>query len=107
MRYRLSFLIKEIETVTIKIMMGAAPAAVYAAKLQSGGVSAVAGTPLVVADGMVQSLPAQAGSVSYLVSAPVADAMAGSGRTDLYRLPPEASSNAPAAFGMDYLIQVI
>lgn len=91
---------------TIKIMMGAAPAAVYAEKLKNGGVVASIGSPLVVADGVVQGLPAQADGVQYLVSAPVADAMAGAGRTDLYRLPPDASSNAPAALGMDYLIQV-
>lgn len=91
---------------TIKIMMGAAPAAVYAEKLKNGGVVASIGSPLVVADGVVQGLPAQADGVCYLVSAPVADAMAGSGRADLFRLPPDASSNAPAAFGMGYLIQV-
>ena len=92
---------------TMKIMMGAAPAAVYAAKLQNGGVDASIGSPLVVADGVVQGLPSQTDGVCYLVSAPVADAMAGGGRTDLFRLPPDASSNAPPAFGMDYLIQVV
>lgn len=90
----------------MKVMMGAAPAAVYVAKLQSGGVDAAIGSPMVVADGVVQGLPEQKDGVCYLVSAPVADAMAGSGRADLFRLPPDASSNAPAAFGMDYLIQV-
>ena len=92
---------------TMKIMMGMAPAGVYAEKLKNGGVEAVIGSPLVVADGVVQGLPAQTAGVSYLVSAPVADAMAGSGRADLFRLPPDASSNSPAAFGMDYLIRVV
>ena len=92
---------------TMKIMMGAAPAGVYAEKLKNGGVEAVIGSPLVVAAGVVQGLPTQTAGVSYLVSAPVADAMAGSGRADLFRLPPDASSNSPAAFGMDYLIRVV
>lgn len=92
---------------TIKIMMGAVPAAIYAAKLQAGGVAAAIGSPLVVADGVLQGLPVQADGVSYLIAATPADEMAGSGRTDLFRLPPDASSNAPPAFGMDYLIQVV
>lgn len=92
---------------TILVMMGAVPAAIYAAKLQNGGVDASIGSPLVVADGVVQGLPSQTEGVQYLVSAPVADAMGGAGRTDLFRLPPDASSNAPPAFCMDYLIQVV
>lgn len=91
----------------IKVMMGAAPAAVYVSKLQAGGVPAEAGQPLMVVDGAVQGLPAQADGVSYIVSAPVATALQGSGRSDIWRLPPDASSNAPASFGMDYLIQVV
>lgn len=106
MRYRLSFLTKEIETMTIKIMMGEAPAAIYAAKLQAGGINAIVGSPLVVANGVVRGLPAQADGVAYLIAATPADALAGSGRTDLFRLPPNASSGAPAAFGMDYLVKV-
>lgn len=91
----------------MKVMMGAAPAAVYAAKLAAGGVSAVVGSTLIVADGAVQGLPAQQDGVDYLVSAPVATALAGAGRTDIWRLPPDASSSAPDAVGMDYLIQVV
>ena len=88
-------------------MMGSVPAKVWADKLVAGGVNAVAGSPVLVQDGVVQGLPAQAAGVEYLVSAPVADALAGSGRTDLYRLPPDASSNAPSYFGTDYLIKVV
>lgn len=91
----------------MKVMMGAAPASIYAAKLQAGGVNAVAGSPVLVQDGVVQGLPAQADGISYLVSSPVATALQGSGRTDIWRLPPDASSNAPASFGTDYLIKVV
>lgn len=88
-------------------MMGTAPAGVYASKLNAGGVTASVGTPCLVQGGVVQGLPAQQEGIQYLVSAVVADALAGSGRSDLWRLPPDASSNAPEAFGMDYLIQVV
>ena len=91
----------------MKVMMGSVPAKVWADKLVAGGVNAVAGRPVLVQDGVVQGLPAQAAGVEYLVSAPVADALTGSGRSDLWRLPPDASSNAPASFGTDYLIKVV
>lgn len=91
----------------INVMMGSVPAAIYAAKLQDGGVDAAIGSPLVVADGVVQGLPAQADGVAYLIASTPADAMTGAGRTDLFRLPPDASSSAPQAFGLDCLIQVV
>ena len=91
----------------MKVMMGAAPAKVYAEKLQAGGVAASVGNPILVQDGVVQGLPAHQDGVQFLVSAPVADALSGSGRTDLWRLPMDASSNAPASFGLDYLIKVV
>ena len=91
----------------MKVMMGSAPAGVYASKLQAGGVAASVGSPILVQDGVVQGLPAQADGISYLVSSPVATALQGSGRTDIWRLPPDASSNAPASFGLDYLIKVV
>ena len=91
----------------IKVMMGSVPAKVWADKLVAGGVNASVGSPCLVQAGTVQGLPAQAAGVEYLVSAPVADALTGSGRSDLWRLPPDASSNAPASFGTDYLIKVV
>ena len=91
----------------MKVMMGAAPAKVYAEKLQAGGVAASVGNPILVQDGVVQGLPAQADGVSYLVSAPVADVLSFSRRSGLWRLPSDESSNAPASFGLDYLIKVV
>lgn len=85
----------------VVVMMGSAPAKVYADKLVAGGVHAVAGHAVFTAD----ALPAPADGMAYLISKPLADQVRGS-RTDCYQLPLDASSNAPASIDLDYLIKV-
>lgn len=91
----------------LKVMMNQAPAKNYADRLIKGGVDAVIGFPLNAENGVVDGLPAEQDGVEYLVSRPAATALKGAKRGDIWALPPDASQNAPAAFGYDYLEKVV
>lgn len=69
-------------------------------KLKAGGVKAEIGTPAYEPE----DLPAAKAEIGYLVSAKLADKVAG--RSDCYKLPINASADAPAAIRLNYLIKV-